>query len=263
MLGALGDIPDFELPSYANPNQNLPDDYWPRPALPDGCTGFAIAHLAENDLQAPADPKFIYDNTLLIEGGVEGDACELSDAARAGTIYGVRLKGETPEQALTHRLAPPIFVRPTTSDWYTTLLQAVYVMRRPVAVGTSWPEQLEEVGSDGIETFVPTVWVGGHAYCFRGKKTIGGVPRLIAISWNGSNWGDNGRSYFTREEVNAIMGIQGSDALTTHVLTPAELKGLWLNLLIQLQILELVNLLYARLKAHLGAWYIYKGYTPF
>ena len=247
-LGAVGGtIPDFILPIYSNPNQNIKDDYWPRPPLPEGCTGFAQAHIAESDVKQPVDPQQLYRDTLAISGGNDGDPCTLEDSFRAATINGVRLKGEPNDQA--HRMAPRWEIRPTlTMDWYDAILAAMYANQRPASAGTSWPPQFEMVGIDGLQWFMPVQWVGGHDHCFIGKKTIGGVERLVDISWNGSGWADQGLSYFTREQVNALMRIKGTDCLTSRILSGEEVKTVWVNMLLQLQILTLILSLYQRLK---------------
>jgi hypothetical protein len=250
-LGAVGgQIPDFELPLYSNPNQNEPDPYWPRPALPNGCTGFAQAHVAEADLGQPVNPYVLYKDTLVISGGKDGDPATLEQSFRAGTVYGVKVKDEADTTVPAHRLAPYFEVKPKPGqDSFDAILEAVYANQHPVSVGTTWPSGFENVGPDGLQTVIATVWIGGHDHCFIGKKTIGGVERLIDLSWNGENWGDRGRSYFTREQVNAMMKIPGSDALTSRVLSGEQVKTVWVSMLLQGELLQLLVSLYQRLIA--------------
>lgn len=242
-FGTVGVIPDFLVdPQITNPNQNLKDPYWPREALPNGCTGFATAHIAECDLKAPVDPRFTYDKTLLIQNGQEGDMCTLQDSFKSATVYGVRLKGETDEEALKHRRAPYFEVHPTNGqDWFDALASAAYTNNRPVSIGTTWPPYFEMIGANGIQTYVPTSWVGGHDHNIVGKKTMGGKEYLIDKSWNGGNWGDDGYSYFSREIINATMKIRGSDALTNRAAAPGDIQ------LVKLNILQVLISLYYRL----------------
>lgn len=217
-------IPDFILPQYTNPNQNEPDSYWPRPGLPYGCTGFATANIAESDLKQPVNPQFTYDKTLLIQNGKEGDECTLQDSFKSATVYGVQLKGETDQDALANRRGPYFEVHPTSAmDYFSAVLNAVYTNQRPVSLGTTWPIFFEQIYSDGIQRYTPLSWVGGHDHNIIGKKTINGVEYLVDKSWNGPSWGDEGLSYFSREIVNAMMKIPGSDALTNRPVAPGDI----------------------------------------
>lgn len=262
-LGATGGtVPDFVLPIYANPNQNQADPSWPRPALPEGCTGFAQAHVAEADLKQPVDPADIYRNTLFISGQPDGSPATLEDSFKAATVYGVKTKGQ--QDGTAQRMAPYFEVVPAIGqDWFEAITTAAYANQRPVSLGTSWPPEFENVGADGIQHATAGAWVGGHDHCAIGKKTIGGVEYLVDISWNGEEWGDHGLSYFTRAQVNALMRIPGSDSLTSRILAPGETaKSVWLNMLVRLQILELVVSLYQRLKSTLGSWLGSPGFAP-
>lgn len=243
------DIPDFVVDKgLPIPCQNDSDPYWGNPALPNGCTGFSVAGVAETDLKQPVDPRFTYDKTLLIQNGQEGDTCTLQDAFKSGTVYGVRLKGETDEQALVHRRSPYFEVDPNYGqDWFEALLSAVYTNQRPVSVGTTWLPEWESFGfrqgNSGIMVNVPTKWIGGHAWNIVGKKTIGGVPFLVAETWNGTKWGDGGYCYFSREVINATMKIRGSDALTNRPAAPGDIVK------VKISILQVLISLYYRLLA--------------
>jgi hypothetical protein len=217
-FGTVAGIPDFSVdPGLGRKDQNIIDPYFGNPPLPSGCTGFGTAGIAEADLKQRVDPKFTYDQTLKISGGQEGDECTLQDSFTSATVYGVRLKNETDAQALTHRRAPYFEVHPISGqDWFDALASAAYTGNRPVSIGTSWPQQFEIVGSDGIQTYRCTSWVGGHDHNIIGKKTISGVEYLVDDSWNGTDWGDSGLCYWSRDEINTLMSVSGSDALTNR-----------------------------------------------
>lgn len=240
-------IPDFIIdPLGIRRNQNAQDDYFGNPPLPNGCTGFAVSGVAEADLKQRVNPRYTYDKTLLIQNGQEGDECTLQDAYKSGTIYGVQLKGETETDAETHRRGPYFEVHPDSShDWFDSIMSAVFTNQRPVSVGTTWPIYFENIGSDGIQYYKPVSWVGGHAHNFIGKKTINGVEYLIDDSWNGPEWGDNGLCYFSREIVNAMMAIRGSDALTNRPAQPGDIQTVKLNIFL------LILSLYYRILAKL------------
>lgn len=79
--------------------------------------------------------------------------------------------------------------------------------KRGVIVGALWrPEWItaengvisQEYGKEGF----------GHAFLFTGKKTIDGVPYLVAHLSNG-DIGDNGEFYFSRAVVNKEIGKYG------------------------------------------------------
>ena len=80
--------------------------------------------------------------------------------------------------------------------------------KRGVVVGALWrPEWItaesgvisQEYGKEGF----------GHAFLFIGKKTINGVPYLVAHLSNG-DIGDNGEFYFSRNVVNKEIGKYGA-----------------------------------------------------
>jgi hypothetical protein len=158
--------------------------------------------------------------------------CTLEDSFKSATVYGIRLKGETDEQALAHRRAPFFEVDPVDGqDWFDAILSAVYSNQRPVSLGTSWPLFFEDVGKDGIQRFTAKSWIGGHDHNIIGKKTIDGVEYLIDDSWQGPGYGDHGLTYFSREKINALMKISGSDALTNRPALPGDIQKVRLTLL--------------------------------
>lgn len=243
-----GAIPDFIIDT-GRKNQNEPDPVFNNPPLPYGCTGFAVAGVAESDVKQRVDPRFTYDKTLLIQNGKEGDECTLQDAYKSAVIYGVRLKGETDADALGHRRAPYFEVHPdNTHDWYDAVLSAVYSNQRPVSLGTAWNMFIENVKDDGIQRYAPVSWTGGHAHNIIGKKTIDGVEYLIDDTWNGEDWGDHGLCYWDRAHFNQLMSVRGTDALTNRPAEPGDIQT------VELTILQLLISLYYRLLAHFGSW---------
>lgn len=221
-------------PGLSMPNQNVPDPYWGRPALPNGCTGFGTSDIATTEDRILYDPESTYRWTLMIQGGKEGDTCTLQDSFKSATVYGVRAKGETDEQALVHRRSPYFEIeRHDGLDWFDSIISAVKINAKPVSLGTPWLPQWELVGKDGKITYAPSgknfqIW---HDWNATGAETIDGIPYLIGKSWQGSEYGDGGFVYFPREIINVLMSIKGTDALTNAKARPGDIQAVKLNII--------------------------------
>lgn len=246
-FGATAVLEDFNVdPGLTMPDQNQPDPYWNNPALPEGCSGFSVADTATTDDKIIYNPKFNYDNTLLMENLPEGSPCTLQDAYKSPVVYGLQAKGEDTSQALSHRRGPYFEVHPTNGlDYFDSLLSAVKINNKPITIGTPWVPQFENIGMNGIQTYMPqgTSFSDWHAWNTVGRKTIGGIIYLVAKTWQGHWFGDGGYTYFPREIINSLMSIQGSDALTNAKAQPGDIQ------VVRLTIMQMLISYYYRLFA--------------
>lgn len=65
--------------------------------------------------------------------------------------------------------------------------------------------------------------LGWHNWKIQGWKTINGSPWLVAKPWIGKVVGDNGRIYFDRATINAVMTLKFTIAFTATHITPKTL----------------------------------------
>lgn len=81
--------------------------------------------------------------------------------------------------------------------------------KRSVLIGTPWYAEYEGVESSGIPVS-GRQQISWHATAIKGWKVINGETYLMCKSWQGPNFGDHGWIYFSRAEINMLMGTPGS-----------------------------------------------------
>ncbi len=224
------------------PNQNL-DGY------PNGCTAYATNDIASNeDDMYYDDQPFTYANTKMIEG-VSGQVPVIqTDALKAGTVYGVKKKIETPDQALTHRRAPYFIVRRLNGSYFDAMVSAMWVRQGALSVGSPWLPQFETIGSGGLITEFPPIkeFIVGHNWAATGVKIINGEPRIICKSWQGPNYGDKGYCYFTKKQIDTLLNIDGIGVFGQKHASPEDIKT------VQMSIIEVLISYLQRLIAKLS-----------
>ncbi len=222
-FGAVGipQFPDFYNADRINwrPNQGIAEtEPIAHTAQPVGCTNFSTAYCANNLI---GSLKFTPDELEAVShanarGGA--DVREQLDVARGlewfPAYYNVKRNGGL-DSFDTIRLA---------------IMEGI-AEHRIVTVGSPWYSDFWFVGADGIlpmpkEINNPTSW---HNHEFFGFLNINGVPHLMCESHQGAGYGDKGLCYWSRELVNAVMGVYGSAAFipAQPVDSPAKISLPW------------------------------------
>lgn len=80
--------------------------------------------------------------------------------------------------------------------------------KAPVMVGTEWQADWLRQPGGIINQNDPEYGYTDHAFVFTGQKTINGILYLKAHLSSGTEWGDQGFFYFTREIVNLFIYAQ-------------------------------------------------------
>lgn len=238
-FGAIAPItfPDsFDTDAHlTNPNQEVPNPQFDIPALPYGCTGYTSSELCIDQDKQLYNPLYTYDWTRFMEGTQGQDVgCDIRDALKSTVVYGVEAKGETSQmQAFQHRRGAYYAVEPAP-DYFDGIRSAL-MKSGSVSIGTPYYSEWARVGKDGI---VPPTNYGmntnnlpWHNWKICGWKQIGGQPHLIAKTWQGPEYGDNGFSYYSRADINAILDVYYTGAFVvdryTTAYKPVVLSTLW------------------------------------
>ncbi len=221
---------------------------------PSECTGYTVTDIAADQDGFLYSPDFNFMNTLvLMNAPPDTDGADLRIAFKVPVGIGMIALDDEPAQVLTNssqawaanpanwpadinttaaqfRKPAYIPVSPFGQDWFDTVRSALLksTEKRAVGVGTPWSPSFEGIGKDGILGENPTNLYWGHAYVICGWKQINGKPYLIAKTWQGKNYGDNGYCYYSRTLFNKIMSNWGTFACTLQDLpanTIDELKS--------------------------------------
>lgn len=187
------------------PNQNLD-------GLPNACTAYTVTGIASNEDKINYDDKdFTYLNTKLMMG-VSGDVpCDQMTSLKSGTVYGVKTKPETPDQALNHRRAPYFIVKKLNGSYFDGVLSAMWIKQGTLSIGSPWLPQFETPHANGWVGFFnpPTSFTEGHNWECCGIKIIDGEQMIICKSWQGANYGDKGYCYFDKKNFDDILSVAG------------------------------------------------------
>lgn len=104
-------------------------------------------------------------------------------------------------------------------DDYDAVKIAIWINqfeRRGVWVGSWWYPEFAIPDAHGILS-TPSFNMNQaslHAHLITGWKTINGIEYLESLSWQGMDYGDQGRVYFSREIYNALMQQPYTGAFT-------------------------------------------------
>lgn len=201
--------------------------------LPLGCTGYAQTDVAGDEDKTEYDPEYTYSKTCYIEGHGEDVGCSIRNSLKVGQAYGMKKKGETDDQALTHRRGAFFSVdKASGCDWFDSMRLAMRKAQKPLSLGTQWFHEWEST-PDGILTslFVLDPNAPWHNHVVCGEKVINGVPYLLGKSWQGKNYGDKGFHYFSRETFNKAFDVYGTCAFVQPSYTPKDINTIRLTLL--------------------------------
>jgi hypothetical protein len=217
-------IPDFTLAGpYLNYETQEEDD----------CTAFAVCKASELQEGVLLDRKFQF----ALSKSKSGDPEEWGQDIRTALLTPVKLgsleRSQRPRElegkplsylryltkwgdiekllklSVLHRKKSAVFITPAQGmDYFDTIIASMWKFRdenRAVVFGTTFDIQLSEPFIRG-----PLRGGYGHSMLFIGKKTINGVPYLIAQNHYPGYAGDNGVHYLDRERVNASAGKFGA-----------------------------------------------------
>lgn len=201
--------------------------------LPNACTAYATTGMASNtDHTNYDDKRFTYENTKKLMGVVGDVPCDIMEALKSATVYGVRHKGENEQSALTNRQAPYFYIERLNGSFFDGLVSAMWKKQGTLSVGSAWLPEFETVGPSGIipPFVVPQNFSEGHNWECCGVKLIGGEPHIICKSWQGTHFGDKGYCYFSKSQIDALLDMSGSGAFGQVHATPEDIKTVQLSL---------------------------------
>lgn len=226
------------------PNQDLPDTRFnpPLPPIPSGCTGECTTSICMDEDKALYNPKYTYDMTCMMENHDESQGCDIRNSAKSLTIYGLEAPGDTPTQTLARKRGAYFMIDLAPGyDWFDSFRLALRANGRSISMATPWFEEWEiATGIDGV--LISTFDYNGIVsdYNWHDSKICGeivlpsGEDALIDISWQGNNFGDDGKCYFTRETFNKAFDIYGTLALTPGpAIAPGDIQYVKLTILQQ------------------------------
>jgi hypothetical protein len=188
---------------FTMPDQNA-DGY------PDACTGYTQSELCADEDKTFYDPIYTYNETLLIENEPTGQPCDLRDSLKTTIVYGVQKKDAN--DAYTHRRGDFYRVDDAQNgtDAFDKTRSAMIKYSNlwgkscSVSVASRWCDNFENI-QNGIIPIPDLSNYSLHNWKVCGWKSINGIPYLIGKSWQGTNYGDNGWAYFSREIYNTLL----------------------------------------------------------
>lgn len=201
---------------------------------PNGCTAYATNDIAScEDGIYYDDQPFTYANTKLIEG-VSGQVPVLqTNALKSATVYGLKKKSETPDQALTHRRAPYFIVKKLNGSYFDGMVSAMWVKQGCLSVGSPWLVYFEEVNGDGVVApfTPPKSFTEGHNWSAVGVKVVKGEPCIICKSWQGPNFGNKGYIYFTKKQIDDLLSVPGIGVFGQKQAKPDDIKRVEMSII--------------------------------
>lgn len=226
------------------PNQTLPDTRFtpPAPAIPNGCTGETQTSICSDEDGVVYNPKYTYDMTCMMENHDESQGCDIRNSAKSLTIYGLQMQGDMPTQTLARKRGQYFVIDLASGyDWFDSFRLALRANGRSISTATPWFIEWEiATGINGvlISDFtyngIPSDY-SWHNYKICGELVLpSGEDAIEAISWQGNNFGDAGKCYFTRETFNKAFDIYGTLALTPGPrIAPGDIQYVKLTILQQ------------------------------
>lgn len=221
----------FEAEYNADLGLSFPDQN--ADGLPNGCTGYTQTEIGQDENGEFFDPKFTYENTLILADLPPHSPCKIRDSFKETRTRGLKRKDN--DSTLVRGAYYDV---DKNGDYFDGIRSALYLNRiasRTISAASPWfPEWRKAI--DGI-LIAPKkyVWEAvGHNYKICGWKTIKSEPYLIIKPWTGASWGDKGYGYMSREICNKLFLISGTAIYIQSNLTASEVKT------IKLDIMELI-----------------------
>ncbi len=196
------------------PNQDASDDRF-TPSLiplPYGCTGETGSFDAGIQDSALYNPQDLYESTP----GNPGEGRDIRKVLKTLITRGPRRADGSfgPKRTNYFNVYPANKI-----DDFDAVRIALWINqeeKRGVWVGTWWYPQFAVPNPDGTLP-TPSFNIDDatlHCHLLTGWKTINGEPYLEDISWQGMNYGDKGKVYFSRTEYNALINQPYTGAFT-------------------------------------------------
>lgn len=226
------------LPTEYNTDLGLTSPNQNEEGAPYGCTGYTQSELCQDEDGVLYRPWYTYQKTCLIEGHDTTTGCDLRTSLKSTIVYGVQpIDKVTDADAFPNRRGQYFNVGPI-GDWFEGIQRAMWTARhekRAVSIGTPFfPEWTTP--QDGILTELfyydgyPTHY-SWHNWKICGWKVIAGETYLVGKPWQGSQYGDKGFVYVSRDTINKIMKIRGCAAFTLGKARPEDVQTIKFNIL--------------------------------
>lgn len=210
------------------PDQNA-DGY------PYGCTGYATTDLCQDEDGIQYYAPFTYWKTCDMEGHDYTTGCQIRNSLDSARVFGVLPYGFSADTfALEHRRGAYFNVDKVDGlDWFDSLRSALYLNRaekRAISIGTPWFPSFERPSAFGQKGIIPlesadVSKLPWHNWAIKGWITLGGTPYLVAKTWQGRGYGDNGYAYFSRAIINTLMAIPFTGAFTVRQFKPEDVQS--------------------------------------
>ena len=194
------------------------------------CTAFsAVATRDDEILNGNFDPMEFWKDELAFANDTTSQGYNLEVPAAVGVKIGFSPMGNP---TLRQNKASAYFwITSGGQDLFDNIRNAIYYNQRPVMGGLDWYTDYNN--SDTI-TKIGSILLGGHAIKIAGWTTKNGVPLLVLQNSWGTNIGDQGKFYMTREAANKAFAPYGifywSDSQDFKVKTLGLILALWINI---------------------------------
>lgn len=212
--------------------------------LPNGCTGYTVSEIGQDENGELFDPRFTYEKTLAIANLPPNSPCKVRDALKESRTFGLKRKYN--ESTLVRGAYFDVDKVGDYFDGIRNALEKNKIERRTVLAASPWFHEWLWPKNGILPAPKKYVWDSGtigHCYKICGWKTINHIPYLIIKPWCGAKWGDKGYAYMSRDICNKTFAISGTALYIQSNLTPGEVKT------VKLDILELLLAFYRRLLA--------------
>ncbi len=193
------------------------------PAMPFGCTNYGSA-----DLCADEDGKLY-------------NPMDLENVTHANALGGIDIRTALKATMQVWGRTAYFNIRSYgIIDPFDAMRLAMYSSqpeKRAVSLGIPWMQEFMQPvnGIVPMPATVDTLGIPWHNPSICGWKTIEGKPYLVVKPWIGTNYGDQGFCYFSREVFNVIMSINGSCAFTLSKVAPGQILTVdlsWTNFIV-------------------------------
>lgn len=205
------DYTPFSLDAFGTfPDQNAD-------GAPEDCTIYTQNELCQDSDKIHYNRQFLKDKVVLKSGNPNGPY-DINDSLEATVVYGVQEEGKDEKDAYSHRRGRDFRLEKNPGmDWYDTAISIMRSTGCSISVAGPWFPEFESLITNGIlpSTF-PLIWpneVPGHNHKIYGLDEN---RNLIGKSWQGTEYGDGGKHYWTRNAFNQYMSMAGTGAFILY-----------------------------------------------
>lgn len=229
----LGSVSPINLPDEYNADRTgeFPDQN--KDGFPNGCTGYTQNDLGQNEFDKKFDPAYVYNNTLSLANLPPHSPCQLRDSFKAVRLWG--LQPREGGDALEYKRGAYFDVDKVNGSYFEGVRSALWLNRqshRTVSVATPW--FWSSVTKSGImrppKKYEWKAGTIGHNYEIVGWKKVEGEIQLIVKPWGGTQWGDGGYGYISKEIFDNLLKISGTAMYTQANWRKEDAKSIKLDL---------------------------------